>query len=133
MIDDINNDLVLKSINGDIISFESLIKKHYAMLHRYIACKVSNAYDQENVIQETLLLAWINIKSLKNPKAFKRWLISIATNCCNKWYKANSKASIPTAEETLSHIIDKRYASTNKPQYGLQHKIDKLPQANVRQ
>lgn len=79
-----------KSKYGDLNSFEKLILSYYPLLHRYVACRVGNATEVDDVLQEILLLAWLNINKFRTVNAFKVWLIRIANNCCNKWYKSKS-------------------------------------------
>lgn len=126
--------VVEKCKSGDINSFEKLITMHYRLLHRYVACRVGDASEVDDVLQEILLLAWLNIGKLNSPYALKAWLIRIAANCCNKWYKARSGSDDPTGYEELTSLIDRRQCihdeGDDKEQ--LLTALDKLPQKQRR-
>ena len=100
--------LIRKAIAGDITAYEKLIKGYFGMLNRLIYCKVRIASDRDDVLQEVLLITWLNIKQLRKPEAFKAWVIRIANNCCNKWYKRNVKVDKPLETDILTSILDSR-------------------------
>ena len=75
--------------------------------------KIKNENDIEDIIQETMLSAYANLKKLKNNKFFKTWIIRILINNCNKFYKRKKLKSlddkdgidrIPAKEIDLSTI-----------------------------
>ena len=49
--------------------------------------KINNENDIEDIIQETMLSAYTNLKKLKNNSFFKTWIIRILINKCNQFYK----------------------------------------------
>lgn len=92
---------------GDLDSFEKLILFYYPQLHRYVACKIGDFAEVDDVLQEILLVSWLNINKLRNVNAFKAWLMRIANNCCNKWYKSKTTFDEPTENDTLNSLIDR--------------------------
>lgn len=129
MINESELQLIKNAVSGDIKSFEKLIEIHYRMLHRLISCKVGNLHDRDDVIQDILLITWLNIGQLKKPEAFKSWLIRIANNRCNKWYRQSARIDEPIESETLSYIIDRqpRWDDGSDKADVLVEVIDKLP------
>lgn len=74
------------------------------VLERFIHYKISNYYDAEDVLQEAYLTASLHYQDLHDVKNFKAWLIRIAANKCNDYYRFKSKEiDIPTdcAAETI--------------------------------
>ena len=59
--------------------FEILLQENLIPLQRYVKFKISDSHDAEDVIQEVCLSATEKFGSLKDPTAFKAWLISIAS------------------------------------------------------
>ena len=57
--------------------------------------KINNENDIEDIIQETMLSAYTNLKKLKNNSFFKTWIIRILINKCNKFYKKKNLKSDP--------------------------------------
>ncbi|HNT98052.1 MAG TPA: RNA polymerase sigma factor [Elusimicrobiales bacterium] len=82
--------LIAKAKDGDIASFEELIKLHkdriYGLAHYVCSGLPSEA---EDVYQETMLTAFTKIKSFKGRSGFGTWLYRIAANNC--WMKFRRK------------------------------------------
>ena len=122
---------VEKSKCGDMNSFEKLIQFYYPILHRYVACRMGDASEVDDVLQEILLLAWLNIKKLRNTSAFKVWLMRIANNCCNKWYRSKSQLGVPAVDDALTSLIDRRHSMSEETEENerLLLALDKLPES----
>lgn len=79
--------------------------------------------DADDVIQNTFLSAFRNFENLRDPDAFKYWLLSIAKNECRLYYRRKYRAEIvsikslgglPAATERndgISHEILERLSS----------------------
>ena len=93
--------------------FEKLLQENMISLERYIKYKINNKHDAEDIIQEVCLTATINFKSLRNPSAFKAWLIGIASHKCNDYYRRKAK-DMPISLESLSEsaLIAGRFGVT---------------------
>jgi len=61
--------------------------------------KINNENDIEDIIQETMLSAYTNLKKLKNNSFFKTWIIRILINKCNKFYKKKNLKSLDDKQE----------------------------------
>ena len=69
------------------VSFEALIKKHRVVVERYINFRLPSTFDADDVIQETYYAAYIGFEKLRNKELFKPWILSIARNQCNLWFR----------------------------------------------
>src|SRR5215831_7390716 len=58
--------------------FEVLAKQHEPMLMSYLSSLVADHKLAEDLAQQTLLIAYRKINSLKDPAAFPAWLRGIA-------------------------------------------------------
>ena len=93
--------------------FEELLSKHSPLVERYVKFRLPEVADKEDVIQEIYLSALKNFGQLKNINSFKPWIIGIAINKCNDWYKANAKKSeIPIDSVEESKLSYGRYGLT---------------------
>ncbi len=80
-------------------AFEDLLKENLPALERFIFFRVSSRHDGEDLLQETCAAAARNRDALKNPAAFKGWLLAIARNKCADYYREKARAvEIPMAE-----------------------------------
>ena len=68
-------------------SFEELLKKHRVVVERYINFRLPSTFDADDVIQETYYAAYIGFEKLRNKELFKPWILSIARNQCNLWFR----------------------------------------------
>lgn len=72
--------LVLRAQDGDIDAFEQLVEYYQGRLFRTAYMIVRNRHDSEDIVQETLIQAWRSLHLLREPAAFRGWLMRICTN-----------------------------------------------------
>jgi RNA polymerase sigma-70 factor (ECF subfamily) len=97
-------ELIDRIIDGDLALFEVLIRRYNPYLY-----KVGRSYgychqDVEDLMQETFIHAYENLKKLNNKEYFKTWLIRIMLNEC---YKKNHKASSQREIVTDTFLFEK--------------------------
>ena len=80
-------ELVLKAQKGDEQAFTDLILKFRHDLYKIAKMRLINDDDIDDAIQETMIVAFMQIKKLKDVEAFKPWIIKILINKCNKIYR----------------------------------------------
>lgn len=84
-------ELVLKAQAGDETSYSELISIIQNDLYQIAKSRLNNHEDVNDVLQQTVIYAYQNIKQLHEPKYFKTWIIKILINECNKMYRQNCK------------------------------------------
>lgn len=113
-------ELVERAKNNDSDAFTHLILNIEKDLYCIAKSKIDNENDIDDIIQETMMVAFLNIKKLKNNSFFKTWIIRILINKCNKFYKRKKHKSLDEDEEIkkinsvemdLSHIEFKDFIS----------------------
>lgn len=72
--------------------FEKMLEECISPLERFVNFRIGNRQDAKDIIQETCLTAYLKFPALKNHDSFKPWLISIAKNKCNDYYRQKAKA-----------------------------------------
>ncbi len=80
--------------------FEVLVVENYNSLERFVNYKINNWHDAQDIIQETCLTASLKFGTLKDKTLFKSWLIRIANNKCNDYFRQKSKV-ISVSLDTL--------------------------------
>src|SRR6202046_3450380 len=58
--------------------FDELLKPHLAPLSRVVEAKMGTHTDVEDVVQQTLLKAYLHLEQFRNEARFGTWLIRIA-------------------------------------------------------
>lgn len=79
--------LVKKAIKGDDEAFEQLSDIYFDRLYKEAYLKCKHEEDALEVVQETIYKAYMNIKSLREPRYFKTWISRILINVCNDYLK----------------------------------------------
>ena len=107
-----NNDetslLNVKLAKKDKSVFSELIQANLTSMYRVAKGILSSEDDIEDALQTTTLIAFDKIKTLRNDKYFKTWLIRILINECNKIYNQNKKSLKDVKEvKEESYTIDK--------------------------
>lgn len=87
--------------------FERLLDGDKAAIERFVRYRVSSQSDADDILQEVYITAYQKFPQLKNKESFKPWIISIARNKCNDYFRCAAKQyelSIDEiSESTLSY------------------------------
>ena len=81
--------------------FEKLLRDVSSGVERFVRYRLPSQTDADDVLQEVYLSAYRNFSGLKNKDAFKPWIISIARNKCNDYFRAKA-AQMEISIEELS-------------------------------
>lgn len=90
--------------------FEKLLVAERVSVERFVKFRLNVKADADDVLQEVFFAAYKKFPQLKNKNAFKAWIISIARNKCNDYFrKKATRHEIPIDEITASELSDSRY------------------------
>lgn len=81
--------------------FEKLLSEVSCGVERFVRYRLPSQTDADDVLQEVYLCAYRKFSGLKNKDAFKPWIISIARNKCNDYFRAKA-AQMEISIEELS-------------------------------
>lgn len=70
-------------------------------------CFLHNSYDVADVMQETILISYRDIKKLKSPKYFNTWIYKILVNNCKKYLDKNNKLAYEEHDQSVNYSADK--------------------------
>lgn len=83
-----DTELVVLSQQGDLRAFNELAGKAHAGLFPFVRRMLGTSEDAQDVCQEALLKAYLNIRRLREPEKFRPWLHHIALNLCRDWHRS---------------------------------------------
>lgn len=90
--------------------FAKLLEADRVSIERYVRFRIMSREDAEDVLQEVYLAAYQRFSQLKNRESFKPWLISIARNKCNDYFRANAaRYEIPIDALDEKELSDGRH------------------------
>lgn len=74
------------------------MRDYVKILYNYVYTRVPDSGDIEDIIQETMLAAWKSIGTYNASSSFKTWLIGIANNKINDYYRHRYRNRTETLE-----------------------------------
>ena len=80
-------ELIKQAKFGNEDAFIELIDSIKIDLYKIARTRLTVNDDIEDAVQETMIEAFNSLKMLRNEKLFKKWIIKILINKCNKIYK----------------------------------------------
>ncbi len=75
-----DEELIEEYANGNAESFEEVIDRYLKPLYNFAYKMCGNEEDSEEIVQDTFLKAWKNLKKFKAGFKFKTWIYTIARN-----------------------------------------------------
>jgi RNA polymerase sigma-70 factor (ECF subfamily) len=91
-------DLIRRAKDGEERAFDVLIRRYGPRTHQLIYGLVRNPADADDLMQETFLRAYENIRSFKEEFRFYTWLHRIAVNLCFTFLKRRKLAPVNLAD-----------------------------------
>lgn len=96
--------------NGNKEAFCSLIQQHEKVLYIVARSILHNDADCCDAVQDTILKAYENIRSLRQPEFFKAWLLRILVNSCNQLCR-NNKRIVLVEELQTEPVLCSEYST----------------------
>ncbi len=94
--------LVQRARAGDCHCLNILFDMHYKMVFGYLIKLCGNVHLAEDLVQESLLKATLNIKTFRGDCKFSTYLIQIATNCYKNEVRKQSRMIYD--DEAIKHL-----------------------------
>lgn len=89
---------------GDANAFTELVEGHYTLVYGLAFSTLRDRSAAEDITQETFLVAWTNLKKLRNAGAFSMWIRKITRNLCLNWLRSASYRSELAEHERQSAL-----------------------------
>jgi len=115
--------LVLKCQRRDEMAFRELVNRWEPRLYYYLRRVVENENAVWDVLQETWLAVFQNIRKLQHPCKFPAWLYQISHNKAVNWLRKENKFIQMTNEQVANYCEHNTTISAVKEQAELVHKL----------
>ena len=86
--------------------FEELLREYGKSAETYVRYKVSIREDAEDILQETYVRAFRRFDSLNSESSFRSWLISIARNKVNDYYRKKAETDEVPYDDGIIQYVD---------------------------
>lgn len=89
--------------------FEKMLDTERLSVERFVRFRLNSKADADDILQEVYFTAYQKFPQLKNKASFKAWIISIARNQCNDYFrKKAAQFALPIEELTEKDLSDSR-------------------------
>ncbi|MBM6499754.1 MAG: sigma-70 family RNA polymerase sigma factor [Flavobacterium sp.] len=113
-------------------AFQKLLREYQKPLYNHIRNIVLNHDDADDVLQNTFIKVFQNLKNFKGESKLFSWMYRIATNEAITFLNQKAKKNNTTSEELQSKIVDNlkadSYFDGDEIQFKLQKAITLLPE-----
>lgn len=91
-------------------TFESLLEKERVSVERYVRFRLSERTEADDVLQDIWLTAFEKFPGLRKRESFRAWLVSIARNKVNDYFrKKAARLEIPVERLEEAELSDARH------------------------
>lgn len=101
-------ELLDRTASGDREAFDELVLKHQRALYSMLYRMVSDADDAADILQKTLVKAYLGIRGFERRSSFRTWLYQIAINLAKNLYRDRARA----AKVPLDDVVIRRDPKT---------------------
>ena len=103
-------------IAGKPEAFEPFVERFGPLIMNFGRRMCGQRDDAEEVLQETLLQAYISLKDLREPAALRTWVYRVAANACLRMRRRGRHD--PEQEISLSEVLPEPTADGSPPRIG---------------
>jgi len=97
--------LIKKIVDGEKALFEVLIRRYNSVLYKLARCYGFNHQDAEDIMQETHVAAYTNLKNFQHKASYKTWVSKILIHkCVYKLSYGYFKNEQPGTNELHEHV-----------------------------
>ena len=107
------DELVEKAKKGDAEAYTQLMLSIRNDLYKICKTRIISDDEIEDIIQETMIKTFNQLKKLRDVSKFKSWIISILINNCNMQYRTKQKVRLYESNCNYETYIENRQASDN--------------------
>lgn len=94
-------------------AFEELLNANRRAVEQFVKFRLTTLSDADDVLQEVYLTAYQKFHQLKNTDSFKPWIISIARNKCNDYFRhIAGQMELPVEDLTEKELSYGRHGIT---------------------
>ncbi|MFE4195590.1 RNA polymerase sigma factor [Paenarthrobacter sp. NPDC056912] len=93
-----------RAADGDTAAFEALARRHGPLMRATARRLTGSLVDADDVLQETLVQAWKQLDTLRDPAAVKGWLLRIVgTRSIDHLRRRRNHADLEAVENAADH------------------------------
>lgn len=126
MIEQSDEEIVLRVQKGDVEAFGALMKRYEPKLTRYARKFLLDGGDAEDLVQEVFIKAYMNVRGFDPARRFSPWIYRIAHNVFVNAIKkrGTDKVSFFNLDLVFPHAVAKQTADDEAQKRELRESLD---------
>lgn len=96
--------LLETAMDGNTAAFEQIVKQYQSLVCAITFSGTGRVDISEELAQETFLIAWKNLRQLRDLSGFRPWLCTIARNMLNNYYR--KRKTVPLESADIADLSD---------------------------
>ena len=101
-----DGELVAAYLKGRKEAWDVLCKRYIKVLYKFFVHETRNREDAEDLTQDTLIEAMVNLRKLQNPESFQSWLDQIARGHLSKWIRKKKRRGTYEDEVSADEVAE---------------------------
>jgi len=122
--------LIDRILRGRIDAFADLVQPHMTSLSRFAQQELRSESEAEDVVQQSILLAFSRLRQFRGEASFNTWLRAITLNEVFRLLQKRTVAPVPLRESRAARLADP--ATSPHTQYEQSERAERLHQALTR-
>lgn len=90
----LDGELVRRILSGEENAFDALYHRHKSRLYGFIANRINDHRDAEELVNDTFLKAREHLHTLNEPEKVLNWMFGIASQLIAGWYRKHKKPDV---------------------------------------
>ena len=123
-MDRTDQDLIAAYFQGETEAFDILVKRHLPALYTFIRRYSPEQNMVDDIVQETFVKVWRNLKKFDTSKNFRTWLFTIGRMTMIDWFRKKKSVAfsvLDTEERNFSDtLIDEKESAAETFDMALQ-------------
>ena len=99
----LDGELVRRILSGEENAFDALYYRHKSRLYGFIANRINDRRDAEELVNDTFLKAREHLHTLNEPEKVLNWMYGIASQLIAGWYRNHKK---PDATQSYTNVYE---------------------------
>lgn len=100
-----DSNIVQQSKQGNKDAFRSIVMQYQHMVYSLSLKMLCNEDDAKDIVQESFIKIWLNIRNFDESKSFSTWVYTIATRLClDKLKSRKHTVPLPDDEQAMRHF-----------------------------
>ena len=105
--------LIEQAVKGNVKAFNELITLNYDYFLGIAMKRTKDVSLAKDILQDTLMEAFLNVEKLKEKHRFKAWLAGILRNVCNNYYRRKQHFFVPL-EHLNKELLENKVTEKNE-------------------